>query len=270
LAELLDRRDLSEGFRWLAAGIVFCAIARLVFPDFHLPSSLQRSAGDDRVVSWVIGLAMVIVFGKAIEGAAKFQFGAYLESRLFLASIERGVSHSARRNAGIGWWDIFGAWVRRFLFWTCVPSLCMRSIVPLSIEMANDITKATGIDGTLRLNPLQRLVMFLAVSQPRIGEKWGGVEVECSRGLDRFLLFVTLGQAFLLVGIIGVCASIWSMHLADATTMLKQGGFAVGALLAATVAKIASGQAFEELLVYVSALSRGFVPSVSQPSDDLY
>jgi hypothetical protein len=107
--------------------------------------------------------------------------------------------------------------------------------------------------------------MFLAVSQPRTSEKWRGVEVECSRGLDRFLLFVTLGQAFLLISLIGVGALIWSMRVGHQALMFKQGATAAAALLAALVAKAASGQAFEELLVYVGALLRGFVPLVSQP-----
>lgn len=268
MADLLDRRDLSEGFRWLAAGIVFCAITPLLFVDVHPWSSLPRSTGEERVIWWVIGLATAIVVGKAIEVTARSQYGAYLRSRLFLASIG-SVSPDTRRMARIGWLDITGAWARRFLFWTHVPSFCMRAIVGLLIEIANDVSNATGLKGTHRLNHLQSLVMFLVVSQPRTTEKYRGVEADCCRGLDLFLLFVTLGQAFLLVGIIGVCASIWSMHLGDATKMLKQGEFAVGALLAAKVAKIASGQAFEELLVCMSALIGGFVPSVSQPSDGL-
>jgi len=270
LAELLDRRDLSEGFRWLAAAVVFCAMLPLLFSDLHLWTSLSRSMGDDKVILWVVVLAIVIVVGKALEGLARFQFGAYLDSTFFLASIGRGVSEAVQRKAGIGRLEILAAQAQRFLYWTFVPPLCVRAFVTLSIEMANDLTKDTGFDGTLRIDPLQRIVMFLAVSQPKIGDKWGGVEVECSRGLDRFLFFVTLGQTFLLVGIIGVCACMSSIHLGDTSTMLKQGGLAVVALLAAKVAKIASGQAFEELLVYVSALSRGFVPPVSLPSDELY
>jgi len=217
-------------------------------------------------VSWVIGLATVTVAGKMIEVAARTQFGAYLRSRLFLESVGRGLSHDTRRQARIGWWEISLAWVRRSLFWTYVPQRCMRAIVPLLIEIANGIGRGTGLEGSLRLNPLQGLVMFLAVSQPRTSEKWRGVEVECSRGLDRFLLFVTLGQAFLLIGLIGAGAFIWSMRLGHQSLMLKQGASAAAALLAALVAKATSGQAFEELLVYVGALSRGFVPSVS-PAD---
>src|ERR1035437_5176930 len=53
--------------------------------------------------------------------------------------------------------------VWRFLFWTYIPSLCLRAIVLMSVEIANDITQATGFEGTHGLNPLQRLVLFLAV-----------------------------------------------------------------------------------------------------------
>lgn len=259
MADLLDRRDLSEGFRWLAAGIVFCAVTPLLFSDVHPWASLERST-EDRVVPWAIGLATVIVVGKVIEGAARMQFGAYLRSRLFLESVGRGLSHNTRRKARIGWMDISVAWARRFLFWTHVPPLCMRAIVPLLIEISNGIGKGTGFEGSLRLNPLQSLVMFLAVSQPRTSEKWRGIEVECNRGLDRFLLFVTLGQAFLLVALIGTGALLWSMRLGHAAVMPKQGVIAAVALLASMVSKVASGQAFEELLVYVGALFRGFAP----------
>lgn len=268
MAELLDRRDLSEGFRWLAAGIVFCAITPLLFSDVHLWTSLQSSTGEDKVVAWVIGLATVIVVGKAIEGIARFLFGTYLRSRLFLKSIVKGVSHDVRRVARIGWLDISVAWAWRFLFWTYIPSLCLRTIVHLSIEIANDITKATGYEGTLRINPLRRLVMFLTVSQPRTSEKCRGIEVECSRGLDRFLLFLTLGQAFFLVGLIGVGALIWSMRHGHGPLMFKQCVIVAVALTGTMVAKGASGQAFEELLVYIGALVRGFVPSATQPSDE--
>jgi hypothetical protein len=145
----------------------------------------------------------------------------------------------------------------------------MHAIVPLLIEIANGIGRGSGFEGTLRLNPLQSLVMFLAVSEPRTSEKCRGIEVECSRGLDRFLLLVTLGQAFLFIGLIGAGAFIWSMRLGHVTIMFKQGVIAAVALLAAMIAKAASGQALEELLVYIGALFRGFVPSVSQPSDGL-
>jgi len=220
--------------------------------------------GADGVVSWVIGLATVTVAGKLIEGTARVQFGSYLRSRLFLESVGRGLSHTTRRQAKIGWWDLSLAWVRKCFCWTHVPQLCMRALVPLLIEIANVIGNGAGFEGSLRLNPLQSLVMFLAVSQPRTSEKWRSVEVECSRGLDRLLLFVTLGQAFLLVGLIGVCALLWSMKVGHQTIMFKQGVIAASALLAALVAKMASGQAFEELLVYVGALFRGFAPSAGQ------
>jgi hypothetical protein len=269
LAELLDRRDLSEGFRWLAAGIVFCAIIPLLFPDVHPWTSLQPSTGEDKIVSWVIGLATVIVAGKAIELFARFQFGTYLRSRLFLESIGR-VSHDTRRRAGIGWWDISVARVRRFLFWTYVPPLCMPAMVRLLIEIPNCIRKDSGFQGSSELKPLQSLVTFLAVSQPRIKEEWRGIDVECSRGLDRLLLFVTLGQAFLLVFLIGACAFVWSMRHGYLTIMSKQGIIAAVAFLGVVVAKAASGETLEEMLVYIGALLRGFVPEVRQPSDDLY
>ena len=264
MAELLDRRDLSEVFRWLASGIVFCAVTPLLFSDVHPWTSLRGSAGGDSVVSWVLGLATVVVAGKVIEGAARIQFGAYMRSRLFLESVGRGLSHATRRRAKIGWCDIAVAWVRRCFCWTHVPQFCIRALVPLLIEIANVIGDGAGYEGSLRLNPLQSLVMFLAVSQPRTGEKWRGVEVECSRGLDRFLLFLTLGQAFLLVGLVGVGAFIWSMWGGHLAMMLKQGAISASALLAALVAKAASGQAFQELLVYVGALFRGFVPLARQ------
>ena len=109
LADLLDRRDLSEGFRWLAGGIVFCAVTPLLFSHIHLWTVLLRSTGDDQGVSWVMRLAMVIVVGKAIEALAKFKFGVYLRSKLFLRSISTGVSGAMRRKAGIGWSAIFFA-----------------------------------------------------------------------------------------------------------------------------------------------------------------
>jgi hypothetical protein len=113
-------------------------------------------------------------------------------------------------------------------------------------------------------------VTFLAVSQPRIKEEWRGIDVECSRGLDRLLLFVTLGQAFLLVFLIGACAFVWSMRHGYLTIMSKQGIIAAVAFLGVVVAKAASGETLEEMLVYIGALLRGFVPVVRQPSDDLY
>jgi uncharacterized membrane protein len=112
--------------------------------------------------------------------------------------------------------------------------------------------------------------MFLVVSQPRTSERYRGVEEDCRRGLDRFLLFVTLGEAFLLISLIGSGAFIWSMRHGHVTMIFKQGLITAVALLAAMVAKLASGQTLEELLVYIGALLRGFVPSVSQPSDKPY
>ena len=262
MAELVDRRDLSEGLRWLAGGVLSCAVTPMLFSSVHPWVLLRSSAGGDAVVSWVIGLATVIIVGKAIEGSARLQYGAYLRSRLFLESIRRGVSRAARRKAGIGPWDVYVAWLQRLLFWTRVSPLCMRAAVPVLIEIASDITEATGIEGSLRINPLRSFVIFLGISQARTSDKSRGIEVECGRSLDRFLLFVTLGQAFALVALVGVCALVLSIHRGDAAAMRAQGVITAVAFLAAVIAKAASGQGLEEVLVYIGALLRGFAASV--------
>ena len=91
--------------------------------------------------------------------------------------------------------------------------------------------------------------------QPRIGS---------------LFLFVTLGETFSLIGMVAVGASVWSLHLGQIAKMFSQISLALGALLAALVADGASGQAFEDLLVYIGALVRGFVPPVSDPLENLY
>ena len=238
MAELLDRRDLSEVFRWLAAGIVFCAVTPLLFSETHPWTWLRGFAPGDGVVSWVIGLATVTVAGKVIEGAARIQFGSYLRSRLFLESVGRGLSNATRRQAGIGLWDLSAAWIRRCVCWTHVPQLCMRALVPLQIEIADVIGRGAGFEGSLRLNPLQSLVMFLAVCQPKTGDRWRGVEAECNRGLDRLLLFVTLGEAFLLVGLVGAGALIWSVTAGHQAMILRQGVIAGSSLMATLVQRL--------------------------------
>lgn len=104
--------------------------------------------------------------------------------------------------------------------------------------------------------------MFITLSQPRANEKSQGVDVECIRSLDRFLLFVTLGQAFLFVALVGGGPFVWSMRYGRVMMMPKQGVIAAVAFLAAMITKAASGQALEEVLVYLGALVRGFAPSV--------
>jgi hypothetical protein len=136
----------------------------------------------------------------------------------------------------------------------------MRAAVPVLIEVASDIAEAAGLEGSLRINPLQRLVIFLAISQPRAGDKPRGVEVECGRSLDLLLLLVTLGQAFVFVAFVGACASIWSMHRGHVGVMRTQGVTAAVALIAALIAKAASGQPLQEVLLYVGVLLRRFAP----------
>jgi hypothetical protein len=144
----------------------------------------------------------------------------------------------------------------------------VRAAVPVLIEVASQIAKATGFEGSLRIDPLQSLVMFLAVSQPRTTEKSRRVEVEYERSLDRFLLFVTLGQAFLLIALVGLGAVLWTARRghARAPMMLEQGATAAVALVSAIIVKAASGQALEEVLVYLGALMRAPAPSVPDES----
>jgi hypothetical protein len=263
---LLERHDLSEGFRWLAAGVLFCAIGPMLFADVHPWVLLQVSVGQDKVVSWAIGLATVVVVGKAIEGIAQLQDGAYLHSRLFLDSISKGVSKKARRKAGIGWWQIFGAWFRRFISWTHISTSNIRAISPVLTEIAGDIGEASGFAGSLQINPLQSFVIFLALSQSNAEKNEIGIQTECRRALDSFLLFVTLGQAFLLIWLIGTIAYIWSIWHCNIGAMSKQGLIAAVAFLAGTIAKGASGQALGELLAYIGAMLRRFTLSVSPPT----
>jgi uncharacterized membrane protein YqjE len=138
----------------------------------------------------------------------------------------------------------------------------MRAVVPLLIEIASDIAKATGLEGSLGINPLRRLVIFLAIRQPRTSDRSRGLEVECGRSLDLFLLLVTLGQAFALLALVGVCALVWSAYRGHAAMMRTQAVTAAVAFVAAMIAKFASGQALEEVLVYLGALLRRFAPPV--------
>jgi len=256
MKDTLDRRDLSEVFRWLAGGMVFCSLAPLLFTSVHPWIALRKSFGDDLAIPSILGITAIVLAGSAIETVAQRTFGSYLQARLFLESYKSGLSVTVRRLANIGRLDFALAWIRTVLCWTYLPGSCISIFVPLLIEMASRIGEDSGYSHSTRITPIHRITLFLAICQPYIEEKWRAVEIECNRSLDRLSLFLTLGTSFLLIGILGTISAFISLRLGYQELASKQAAIATYVIAAGLLARWASGRIFEELLICLAALAR--------------
>jgi hypothetical protein len=254
--ESFDRRDISELLRWVASGAVFCSLGPLFLFEQHPWAQVKTIAGDDGIISMTIGLSAIILIGSCTDAISHWCFGQYVKSRMLLASLKNGVTKEVQIAAGIGGRTVFWAYFKRSIFWTYVPGECLTRLVGLRIHIAAAIAEDSGIRTSPSIGPLSGVLLYLAISQPRIDGRLRQLEIECSRTLDRLLLFLTFGTTFLLLLATDLVVAFISAIQGDVALLERQKWMAVVFFAAILLAKFAAGRTIGQLLVCLTTLSR--------------
>lgn len=254
--EYFDRRDISELLRWVASGAVFCSFGPLFLFEEHPWAQVKTIVGGDGVISLTIGVSAIILIGSCADAISHWCFGQYLKSRMLLASLKNGVAKDVQRSAGIGRWAILLAYLKRNAFWTYVPGECLEQLVALRIDIASAIAKDSGIRTSPSIGPLSGVLLYLAISQPRIDASFRQLEVECSRTLDRLMLFLTFSTTFLVLFVAYLFVASISVIQKDLVLPSRHKWMALVCLIAFLLAKLAAGRTIGQLLICLTTLSR--------------